>query len=186
MKADRSVRLTIVLLLVVLLIPLCGNAQDFDRGQFQVTSTTFRKNATLPLSTLSNIAGSNGLNTCSIDGSPGGNQSPELMWTRGTPATRSFAVVAYDITAAFTHWEIYNISPRVTELPGNAGIVGSPYGTEIVNDYFVAAEYDGPCPPANVSPFVHHYAFTVYALTYSSDCHRLRTSPQLVKRYTKR
>lgn len=34
----------------------------------------------------------------------------------------------------------------------------------MVNDFAIGAEYDGPCPPANVSPFVHRYVFTVYAL----------------------
>jgi phosphatidylethanolamine-binding protein (PEBP) family uncharacterized protein len=28
----------------------------------------------------------------------------------------------------------------------------------------MAAEYDGPCPPSTLSPFVHDYVFTVYAL----------------------
>jgi phosphatidylethanolamine-binding protein (PEBP) family uncharacterized protein len=49
-------------------------------------------------------------------------------------------------------------------LPENAGTPGSASGTQIVNDFQAAAEYDGPCPPANVSPFVHQYTFTVYAL----------------------
>jgi phosphatidylethanolamine-binding protein (PEBP) family uncharacterized protein len=33
-----------------------------------------------------------------------------------------------------------------------------------VNDFGSGAEYDGPCPPANVAPYVHKYVFTVYAL----------------------
>jgi Raf kinase inhibitor-like YbhB/YbcL family protein len=73
-------------------------------------------------------------------------------------------VVAYDTTASFTHWGMYNISPTAAGLPENAGVAGSRYGDQIVNDFFVGAEYDGPCPPANVQPFVHHYVFTVYAL----------------------
>jgi Raf kinase inhibitor-like YbhB/YbcL family protein len=73
-------------------------------------------------------------------------------------------VVLYDVTAAFTHWGMYNIAPTATGLPENAGVAGSSYGTQIVNDFFVGAEYDGPCPPANYAPFVHHYQFTVYAL----------------------
>jgi phosphatidylethanolamine-binding protein (PEBP) family uncharacterized protein len=50
------------------------------------------------------------------------------------------------------------------EAPQNAGVVGSTFGQQIVNDFFIGAEYDGPCPPPNVAPFVHHYVFTVYAL----------------------
>jgi Raf kinase inhibitor-like YbhB/YbcL family protein len=132
-------------------------------GQFQLTSTTFQNNTTLPPSMVNNITVNN-VNSCSVDGSPGGNQSPELSWTRANPFTRSFVVVAYDVTAAFTHWGMYNISPKATGLPQNAGVAGSQYGAQIVNDFFVGAQYDGPCPPPNVSPFVHRYVFTVYAL----------------------
>jgi phosphatidylethanolamine-binding protein (PEBP) family uncharacterized protein len=59
---------------------------------------------------------------------------------------------------------MYNISPKATGLPENAGVAGSTYGTQILNDFGIGNEYDGPCPPANVAPFVHHYVFTVYAL----------------------
>jgi phosphatidylethanolamine-binding protein (PEBP) family uncharacterized protein len=58
---------------------------------------------------------------------------------------------------------MYNISPTLSGLPENAGVAGSVYGEQIVND-FGAAEYDGPCPPAGVAPFVHEYVFNVYAL----------------------
>src|SRR5271167_4759974 len=165
---SRTLTLAILFLLVAILsIPLQGDAQDGQWSNpedgFRLSSTTFENHATLPLSMLSNIIVM-GVNSCSINGSPGGNQSPELSWTRANPRTRSFVVTAYDVTAAFTHWGMYNISPKATGLPANAGVAGSSYGAQIVNDFFVGAEYDGPCPPANVSPFVHHYVFTVYGL----------------------
>src|SRR5438874_1635695 len=47
--------------------------------------------------------------------------------------------------------------------PASAGVAASTYGTEVVND-FGDARYDGPCPPTNLPPNVHHYVFTVYAL----------------------
>ena len=106
----------------------------------------------------------NGSNTCSIDGSPGGNQSPELSWTGAPAGTVSFVVTAYDTTAAFTHWGMYNIASTTTGLPEGAGVAASTYGAQILNDFFVGAEYDGPCPPAYVRPYAHHYVFTVYAL----------------------
>ncbi|MBV9611050.1 MAG: YbhB/YbcL family Raf kinase inhibitor-like protein [Acidobacteriaceae bacterium] len=89
----------------------------------------------------------------------GQNQSPELSWTRPWFA-RSFAVVAYDVTANFTHWGIYNIRPDRTSLPANAGVSGSPYGDQVPNDIGYAG-YTGPCPPPGL---VHHYVFTIYAL----------------------
>jgi len=140
------------------------NVENRDSGQrFHLTSKTFENNTTLPPSTIHNIT-VNGSNACSIDGSPGGNRSPELSWGHASSQTLSFVVVAYDSTAAFTHWGMYNVSPTATGLPENAGVAGSKYGDQIVNDYFVGAEYDGPCPPPGVKPFVHHYVFTVYAL----------------------
>ena len=151
------------LLLALWWLSLSATAQGGDPHRFQLTSTTSQNNTTLPISAVNNIT-VNGSNACSADGSPGGNQSPELSWGRAKHGTRSFVVVAYDTTASFTHWGMYNISPHATGLPENAGVAGSPYGKQIVNDFFVGAEYDGPCPPANVQPFVHHYVFTVYAL----------------------
>lgn len=142
-----------------LMIPRSDAGAD---GKFRLSSTTFANKTTLPLSMIDNIP-ANGVNTCSINGSPGGDQSPELSWTSPPTGTRSFVAVLYDVTAAFTHWGMYNISPTVTRLPENAGVAGSVYGDQIVND-FGDASYDGPCPPPGVAPFVHEYVFTVYAL----------------------
>lgn len=141
---------------------------DPSRSGMQLGSTAFANNTFMPISTIHNTVVNN-VNTCSIDGSPGGNQSPELFWTGAPHATRTFVVVAYDVTAAFTHWGMYNIAGHATGLPMNAGVAGSSYGAQIVNDFFIGAEYDGPCPPANVAPFVHHYVFTVYALDIELD-----------------
>ena len=144
-------------------------ARDDDwSGGFKVTSRTFTNNSTLPISTIhNNIV--NKLNTCSIDGSSGGNHSPELSWTGVPDRTKSFVVVAYDVTASFTHWGMYNIAGNEPGLPANAGGAGSSYGTQVYNDFGIAPEYDGPCPPKDVAPFVHHYVFTVYALDIKLD-----------------
>ena len=156
------------LLLLLYLLPLSSVAQSSAKhvpgsNSFQLSSTTFSNDTTLPISMINNIV-VNGSNSCSLDGSPGGNQSPELSWSNPPADTASFVVTMYDDTAAFTHWGMYNISASVTGLPENAGVAGSQYGDQIFNDFFVGAEYDGPCPPANVRPDVHHYVFTVYAL----------------------
>ena len=156
------------LMLLTISLSLCAAAQGRAKsataaGPFQVTSTTFVDGATLPLSVINNIL-VNGSNSCSLDGSPGGNESPELSWTNAPPGTASFVVTTYDTTAAFTHWGMYNISPTATGLPENAGVAGSAYGEQIFNDFFVGREYDGPCPPAGYKPYAHHYVFTVYAL----------------------
>jgi len=159
--------LTVLLLCSVLPLSAQMSGADSDWGggheRFHVTSTTFENNSTLPISAIYNVI-FNGSNVCSINGAPGGDESPELSWTNVPRRTRSFVVVLYDVTAAFTHWGMYNISRDATGLPQNAGVAGSTFGQQILNDFGNGAEYGGPCPPPNYPPNVHHYVFTVYAL----------------------
>jgi Raf kinase inhibitor-like YbhB/YbcL family protein len=159
-------RLTTLVGAAVCVLAANASAQDdgWGFGRFQLTSATFANDTMMPLSTINTILNSNNVNSCTISGQPGGDHSPELSWTGAPPFTKSFVVTTYDETAAFTHWGMYNISSDATGLPENAGAAGSPYGQQIVNDFFSGAEYGGPCPPPNVAPFVHHYVFTVYAL----------------------
>ncbi|MGH9734856.1 MAG: YbhB/YbcL family Raf kinase inhibitor-like protein [Candidatus Acidiferrales bacterium] len=124
---------------------------------FTVTSSTFKDGATLPLSTI--YADS----SCTYNGAIGGDMSPELSWRNAPRGTRSFVVVLYDVTASFTHWGMYNISGNVNRLPANAGVASSSYGKQVSND-FGDLSYDGPCPPMTLTPYVHQYVFTVYAL----------------------
>jgi hypothetical protein len=63
-----------------------ASAQDRQKERFQVSSTTFEDGATMPSSAIYNLQ-FNGVNVCSLDGSPGGNESPELSWTNA-PAIR--------------------------------------------------------------------------------------------------
>ena len=143
-------------------------AQNTDAADnaLRLTSKTFENGQTFPLSMINNMV-ANGMNACSINGAPGGNQSPQLSWSGAPYGTRTFAVIMFDVTASFTHWGMYNIAGTTTSLPENAGVAGSPFGPQIVNDFFIGARYDGPCPPANVAPFVHQYVFTLYALDTS-------------------
>jgi len=157
--------LAVVLLALVpaTVVPVNGEdaATSDEAHSFRLTSTTFANNATLPLSM---IANNPELGTCTSNGATGGNESPELSWTNAPARTRSFAVILYDVDAAFTHWGIYNISADTTELPQNAGVKGSAAGAQIYNDFDFGPEYDGPCPPTNIQPVRHRYVFTVYAL----------------------
>src|ERR1700733_5995765 len=139
-------------------------AQDDESRGFQLNSSTFTGNSELPISTILNNP-VNGVNTFSANRAAGGDQSPELSWSGAPQGTRSYVVVLYDVTAAFTHWGMYNIRPGVMRLPAGAGVLGSAYGLQIGNDFGLGEEYDGPCPPAGVTPFQHQYVFTVYALS---------------------
>jgi Raf kinase inhibitor-like YbhB/YbcL family protein len=135
-----------------------------DAGRLDLDSADFSKGSPLPANNIYNSdATGTQYNVCSATGAAGGDQSPQLSW-RGAPHhTRSFAVVLYDTTAAFTHWGMYNIPAHTHELPEGAGTMNSSYGSQILND-FGDPSYDGPCPPSGYAPDVHHYVFTVYAL----------------------
>jgi len=85
-----------------------ASAQDAQDGRFRVSSTTFENGTVMPLITINNIE-ANGVNACSIDGAPGGDESPELSWANAPHGTRSFAVTAFDVTAGFAHWRMYDI-----------------------------------------------------------------------------
>ena len=56
-----------------------------------------------------------------------------------------------------------NIASSTTSLPENAGVAGSSFGTQVLNDYGDES-YDGSCPPPTLTPVSHHYIFTVYTL----------------------
>jgi Raf kinase inhibitor-like YbhB/YbcL family protein len=141
--------------------PMWGSGE----GRMELTSTAFTNGNPLPAANIYNDfypAGST-FNVCSATGAMGGDQSPQLAWSHAPHNTRSFVVVLYDTTAAFTHWGMYNISAHTRMLPENAGVADSQYGSQVNND-FGDPNFDGPCPPGGVAPDLHHYVFTVYAL----------------------
>ena len=148
---------------------LAVDAGGLEQRRMELRSATFADGAELPISMIFESPNPDGTNACSADGSAGGNTSPELSWTNAPRDTQTFAVVAYDTTAGFTHWGIYNISRERRQLPANAGVPTSTFGRQIENDFFLATNgYDGPCPPP-IQPSVHHYVFTVYALDTSLE-----------------
>jgi Raf kinase inhibitor-like YbhB/YbcL family protein len=148
---------------VVVGVSLSAARADEPRDhRMELSSTTFADHATLPVSAVDNIVQS-GVNICTANGATGGDESPQLMWSHAPRETRSFVVVLYDPTAAFTHWGMYNIPSSTHMLPQNAGVMNSTFGKQVFNDFF-DPNYDGPCPPAGIAPVVHEYRFTVYAL----------------------
>jgi Raf kinase inhibitor-like YbhB/YbcL family protein len=161
----RSKHVRRALAAAVLGLTVFGSSSAWEDEHHHMTlrSKTFEDGGTLPLSMISNIPGATGANMCTASGAPGGNESPQLTWTHAPPDTRSFVVVAYDVTAQFTHWEMYNIPADTTSLPENAGVPGSDSGIQPLND-FGMPNYNGPCPPTTLTPHTHKYVFTVYAL----------------------
>lgn len=107
-------------------------------------------------------------------GCTGDNQSPQLSWHNAPEGTKSFAVLVHDRDAptgsGWWHWQLINIPTSTTSLvtdAGNADGSKLPKGAiHIESDYGVAA-FGGACPP--VGHGVHHYKFTVHALSTTLD-----------------
>jgi Raf kinase inhibitor-like YbhB/YbcL family protein len=100
----------------------------------------------------------------------GADLSPPLAWTGAPSGTQSFALIVDDPDApagSFTHWVLWALAATRTSLP--EGVAKDPevagLGRQGLNG-FGAVGYRGPCPPAGK---LHHYRFTLHALSASPD-----------------
>ena len=129
-----------------------------------LTSTSMKDGERIPV----RLGGDDQKRTCSprnpaICPCPGKNVSPQLAWHNAPAATRSFAILMYDIDgqygAGVSHWVAYNIAPTTTELKEGDGTQGTGFtggaGTRGNSNYI------GPCPPQGDGP--HHYLITLMA-----------------------
>jgi Raf kinase inhibitor-like YbhB/YbcL family protein len=89
----------------------------------------------------------------------GQNVNPELR-IEGVPAeAKSLALIVDDPDAPvglFTHWLVWNIDPKTTEIAESSVPRGALQGT---ND-FPGRGYDGPQPPSGT----HRYFFKIFAI----------------------
>ena len=94
----------------------------------------------------------------------GGNANPPLR-IEGTPANAKSLVLIVDDPDApvglFTHWLVWNIDPKTTEIPEKGVPKGAVEGT---NDY-PNLGYGGPQPPSGT----HRYYFKIFALDQTLD-----------------
>ncbi len=123
---------------------------------FTIVSPNFHDGGFLPVSTEFGGPGSQG------SGCSGKNLAPSLFWFNVPKGTKSFAFAITDVDApvagGFHHWIVYNIPRRHPFLAGHGQ---NPF-SEGTNSYGTVG-YGGPCPPYDGQ--VHHYVFTVYALS---------------------
>ncbi|MFZ0395204.1 MAG: YbhB/YbcL family Raf kinase inhibitor-like protein [Terracidiphilus sp.] len=95
----------------------------------------------------------------------GEDLSPALAWSGVPPAARTLALIAEDPDAprgTFTHWLIWNLPARHSELPqGVPGRETFDDGARQGANDFGRIGYEGPCPPHGRP---HRYFFRLYAL----------------------
>src|SRR5438034_8395417 len=117
-------------------------------GKMKITSPAFQEGGTIPEKFSKN----------------GQNVNPELR-IEGAPAeARSLALIVDDPDAPvglFTHWLVWNIDPKTTEIAESSVPKGALQGT---ND-FPGSGYDGPLPPSGT----HRYYFKIFALDRMLD-----------------
>lgn len=126
----------------------------------QLTSSAFQNNEPIP----SRYTGE------------GRDLSPPLSWSGLPEHTRAVALLCEDPDAPiragkdhpFAHWLIYNIPARISALPEglpSRDILLVPVFATQGRNSFGKIGYGGPMPPPGHG--VHHYHFTLYALSSS-------------------
>jgi len=94
----------------------------------------------------------------------GENVNPELRIEDAPADAKSLALIVEDPDAPvglFTHWLVWNIDPKTTEIAENSVPKGAVQGT---NDY-PNLGYGGPQPPSGT----HRYYFKIFALDRTLD-----------------
>jgi Raf kinase inhibitor-like YbhB/YbcL family protein len=146
-----------------------GHSGEAELHPFTITSPDFRDDRPLPVSAMANAP---------AFGCSGQNQAPTLRWTNVPAGTRSFAFTMNDVDApvagGFHHWIVYNIPASVHELAGHGQ---NPFteGTTSLG----TTGYFGPCPPPTGQ--IHHYIFTVHALSVDNVPGAALTFEQLLQ-----
>jgi Raf kinase inhibitor-like YbhB/YbcL family protein len=94
----------------------------------------------------------------------GSNISPELRISGVPNEAKSLVLIIDDPDAPrglFTHWIVWNIDPKTTQVAENSAPVGAVQGTSD----FGKRNYGGPCPPSGT----HRYFFKMFALGTKLD-----------------
>jgi Raf kinase inhibitor-like YbhB/YbcL family protein len=94
----------------------------------------------------------------------GTNVSPELQISGVPNEAKSLVLIVDDPDAPrglFTHWIVWNIDPKTTQVAENNAPAGAVQGTSD----FGKRNYGGPCPPSGT----HRYFFKVFALDTKLD-----------------
>lgn len=100
----------------------------------------------------------------------GEDVSPPMRWTNAPEHARSFALVCDDPDAPtpdpWVHWIIYGLDQHATEITEAIPVgktIDDPIKATQGKNTWGNAGYGGPAPPRGHG--VHHYNFTLYALS---------------------
>jgi hypothetical protein len=135
-------RWLLALFFVVCATPTAPAAAD---EAFQIRSPAFNDGDVLPATFAFDGIG--------IDKTPcgGRNQSPPLTWTNAPAATRSFALVIFDVDGfngtGVVHWVAYNLPASKTSVALGEGVPGATTLTSGKQQYGLLG-FRGFCPPA--------------------------------------
>jgi Raf kinase inhibitor-like YbhB/YbcL family protein len=94
----------------------------------------------------------------------GANMNPQLRINGVPNEAKSLVLIVDDPDAPrglFTHWIVWNIDPKTSDIGENSAPAGGIQGT---ND-FGKRSYGGPCPPSGT----HRYFFKIFALDTKLD-----------------
>jgi len=117
-------------------------------GKMKITSSAFQEGGNIPSKF-----------TCD-----GADASPALRLEQIPAEAKSLVLILDDPDAPsglFTHWTVWNIDPKTTEIAENSAPAN---GVQGKND-FGKSGYGGPCPPSGT----HRYYFKVFALDQQLD-----------------
>jgi Raf kinase inhibitor-like YbhB/YbcL family protein len=111
-------------------------------------------------------------------GCTGGNISPRLQWSGAPAGTKSFALIFFDPDGnggkGWWHWTVANIPASVTGLAQGATRTRLTAGALETVTSFDTPGYGGPCPEEGE---LHHYVFTLYALSTDRLAVEASTAP---------
>lgn len=106
----------------------------------------------------------------------GENTNPPLTFSGVPKEAKSLALIMDDPDApikTWTHWVVYNISPKTTEIAENS----VPARAIEVPTSFGKPGYGGPCPPSGT----HRYFFKLYALDTTLSAGSVNSAKDLEK-----
>jgi hypothetical protein len=86
--------------------------------------------------------------------------NPQLSFLNVPENAKSLVLIVDDPDApmgTFTHWVLFNIDPKITEIKENSVPTGSLSGLNSAN----GIKFVGPCPPSGT----HRYFFKLFALS---------------------